>query len=186
MCYLLTECFQYPFEVALSSYPLWVNALQASRAEGKCRAPLGSDQHADLQAPPLPFGFCTQALLLCTGEGQLLGFLQSLVTHSREFPHASLQPSQAIHWNHLIPLQRSQGAGLGAGRVHWYLRVPEAQLVLGEEKRGLETQGQINMSKRQEESPRSWAGQSKGVQDHCYNRAGQLQPILINLWLIGF
>lgn len=150
------------------------------------RAPrLGPTSACGPPSMTFPWLLHSGSAALQPGEGQLLGFHN----HWLHILESFLTPAFSLH-NTLKssdpPLQRSQGRP-GAGRSTGISECQKLNLFSRwREIWGLETQGQINMSKRQEESPRSWAGQSKGVQDHCYNRAGQLQPILINLWLIGF
>lgn len=128
MCYLLTECFQYPFEVALSSYPLWVNA-QAPTSRGEVQgSPLGSDLSTWTSKHDLPLASALRFCCFATRRRTAPGLSQSLVTHSWEFPHASLQPSQ---YTEIIQSSLAEEPGQAWGwKVHWYLRAPEAQLVL--------------------------------------------------------
>lgn len=133
MCYLI-ECFQYPFEIVLSSYPLSGECPGSEEQRGGVGLPAWVWlHHVDLQALH-SLGFCTHALLLCNQDkDSSWAFIITGYTFLRV---SSCQPSAfTIHWNHLILPCRGARAGpareLAWGwKVHWYLRAPEVQLVL--------------------------------------------------------
>ena len=67
-CYLLVECFQYPFEVVLSSYSLLGECPSSEEQRGGTGLSAWVwPHHVDLQALP-SLGFCAHALLLHNQE----------------------------------------------------------------------------------------------------------------------
>lgn len=134
MCYLLIECFQYPFEVVLSSYPLSGECPGSEEQRGGVGLPAWVwPHHVDLQALP-SLGFCTHALLLRNQDKE--SSWAFIITGYTFFRVSSCRPSAfSIHWNHpILPCRRARAGRareLARGwKAHCYLRALEAQLVL--------------------------------------------------------